>query len=222
MMIVGTIHSAPALKFDSFDLYLGQTWITNAFTTDSAGNPVQGSDASPIRFTAGGGFRIELATGHNFAPNGMIYRQEYVDLDAYDKTVPTQIETGSAVGNIGVLLSFIIAAPYLFEFTVPEWTRWRFLAGASPTIVLRMPVAAVDGSKAGPPAAYFWRQARYFYPEIFIETDYLFSDLYEIGFVARWMLPIYNIWDDGEQTPFLDESMLNLGLVIRLPLGSDE
>lgn len=208
-----------AFELDSLDFFLGNTWIHNGFKVDSDGNDVQGSNADPLVLSGGAGVLIPVARRQYLSPSITFYTYEYAALSTYDKTVPTSIETGSEVGDIAPLLSLIISSPYLVEFTVEDWTAWRLLTGFSPTLVFRIPVGTVDGTDAGPPAAYFRQNGRFIYPEVYLETDYDLSDRFDIGFVTRWFIPIYNLWDSGETTPFFDENMVHFGLSIRLKFG---
>lgn len=194
-------------------------WIYNGFTETDDGIPVQGSDVSPIRFSAGVGMELAVAPRHSLQPEVWIYQQEYIELNAYDKVVPTQIETGSAVGDIANTISLAIELPWVYTLTVPRIEDWSFAGRAGLALIFRIPIAGVDGSKAGPVAAY-WFAGRFVYPYLGVGADYRFADRMTIGAGLNWYVPIYNAWDGGEQTGFLDETMLRYGLRVRFLFGA--
>ncbi len=194
-------------------------WLYNGFTEDEDGNAVQGSDISPIRISFGVGVEIELSEQGSLQPELWFYLQEYIALDAYDKTVPTQIETGSAVGDIANTLSLALEIPWVYTLTFPDAPDWSVSGRGGLALVFRIPVAGVDGSDAGPVAGY-WIAGRFLYPYIGVGADYRFTDRMEIGAGVSWYVPVYNLWDGGEQTGFLDETMLRYGLTVRYRLES--
>ncbi len=216
-LTLGTgLQRTGALAIKGYELHAGQTWIYNGFTTDSDGNAVQGSDVSPIRFTAGGGVRMEIVPGWEIAPGALVFRQEYLSLEAHDKTVPTQIESGSVLGDIASILTVIVGSPFLYVRPIPGTESLTVSAGASPSLVFRIPLSGIEGGRAGTVASYFVRQLRFVMPELTVQADYRFSELFDFGVNVRWFIPVYNAWDDGEQTGFLDETLLYMGMVIRL------
>jgi hypothetical protein len=75
-------------------------WMYNGFTETAAGEPVQGSEVSPIRMSFGAGLELRFTERMSFEPQGWLFMQEYIALNAYEKTVPTQIETGSSRGDV--------------------------------------------------------------------------------------------------------------------------
>jgi len=216
LVTLATSAHVYSLAIEGYELHAGQSWIYNGFTTDDSGNPVQGSDVSPIRFTAGGAVRLKLFPGWELAPGMLLFRQEYLSLDAYDKTVPTQIESGGVLGDVASILTVIASSPFYYVRPIPGTDRFTVSAGASPSLVFRIPLSGIDGSRAGPVAGYFFRQLRFLMPELAVQTDYRFSDRFDIGVTVRWFIPIYNAWDTGEATGFLDENLLYIGTVIRL------
>ncbi|SIQ33785.1 hypothetical protein SAMN05920897_10761 [Alkalispirochaeta americana] len=196
------------------------TWIYNGFTTDSDGESVQGSDTSPLRMTFGIGLELSLGEKNRLEPNLWVYTQEYAALRDHDKTVPTQIETGSSVGDIANTLGIALSLPWLYTLPWPDHEAWRLSAGGGITLIFRIPLEAIDGSDASPVTEY-WIAGRFFYPHLQAAADYRLTDTLEVGAGLEWYIPAYNLWvDNREDTPFLDETMLRFGLRLRHRLGS--
>lgn len=194
------------------------TWIYNGFTVDGDGTPVQGSDVSPLKLSFGAGFELRLTDRFALEPEVWILTQEYVALNAYDKTVPTQIETGNQVGDIANTVTLAFSVPAVYVWNPPAAPSWTFDGGAGLALIYRIPVSAVDDSRAGPVSLY-WISGRFLYPEVRVAASYEISDGFEIGTGLTWYVPIYNIWGRNEDSPFLDETMLRYGLRVRWILG---
>lgn len=190
------------------------TWIYNGFTEDSDGEPVQGSDVSPLRMTFGAGAEITLNEQHRLEPQLWVYMQEYAALREYDKTVPTQIETGSVPADVANTLGLAIAVPWLYTLPWPPLLDWQFSVGAGLALIFRIPVNEIDDSDGSAVGSY-WIGGRFLYPHLNLVADYRFNDQYEIGAGLEWYLPVYNLWAQEETAPFLDETMLRFGLRLR-------
>jgi hypothetical protein len=194
------------------------TWMYNGFTETEDGDAVQGSDVSPLRMTFGAGFELRLNSTMSIEPEGWLFIQEYIALKDYDKTVPTQIETGSAVGDIAQTIGLGVTVPFVYTWQ-PDWTdRWRFDGRAGLGLVYRIPVGGVDGTDPGPVGIY-WIAGRFVYPQIGVAADYQFTDRIRVGLGLDWFIPLYNLWDSDEPTPFLDETMLRWGVRVRWDVG---
>lgn len=199
------------------------TWIYNGFTEDSDGEPVQGSDVSPLRMTFGLGAHIGLGPRHRLEPQLWLYLQEYAALHAYDKTVPTQIETGPVVGDVVNTLGLAVALPWMYVIPlehVGEDTvhSWDISVGGGLAAIFRIPLNGIDGSDTDGVGEY-WIE-RILYPFITTAVDYHLTDRVQIGGGAEWYLPVYNAWVDSEKAvPFLDETMVRLGLRLRYQLS---
>ena len=204
----------PAFQLSGLFLTAMPTWIYNGFTEDSEGNNVQGSDVSPLRMTFGGGAEVSLNERHRFEPQLWFYLQEYAALRSYDKTVPTQIETGAVVGDIANTLSIALALPWLYTFPWPVAEGWRFSAGLGVAFIFRIPLQDIDGTDGGAVGSY-WIDGRFLYPQLNLAADYSLSERYQIGAGVEWYVPVYNGWAQTEPAPFLDETMLRLGLRVR-------
>ncbi|MFW5828198.1 MAG: hypothetical protein ACOCU4_08900 [Alkalispirochaeta sp.] len=189
-------------------------WMYNGFTETAEGEPVQGSEVSPIRMSFGAGFELRFTERLSFEPQGWLFRQEYVALDAYDKTVPTQIETGNQVGEIANTVGLALSVPLVYSLS-PEWApSWEFHGSVGLSLIYRIPVRRIDGSNAAPVGRY-WIAGRFIYPDMGIAADYRFSDRIQVGAGITWYIPSYNAWGRTEDTPFLDETMLRYGLRVR-------
>ncbi|MFP4151957.1 MAG: hypothetical protein ACLFR8_04600 [Alkalispirochaeta sp.] len=197
------------------------TWMYNGFTETADGDAVQGSDVSPLRMSFGAGFELRFFDTVSLEPEGWLFMQEYIALDEHDKTVPTQIETGSAVGDIANTIGLGISLPFVYTWE-PAWAeRWQFDGRAGLGLVYRIPIAGIDGTDAGPVGLY-WIAGRFIYPLFGIAADYQFTDRIQVGIGLDWFVPLYNIWDSDEETPFLDETMLRWGARVRWDVGRGE
>jgi len=208
--------SAYGLNFTDLRLHAGPVWIGNAYTVDENGDPVQGSDVSPINFTLGAATRIELGNRLAVVPGIDFFWQEYLKTDS-GKVVPTQIETGSYVGPIAGVLGVIISTPFQYEWQVKE--AWTVGGGVSPSLVFRIPLQSIEGSSLGQITPYFFSSGRFFMPELQGFFAYDFSDRVTFGLTTRFFLPIYNVWD-SYSIPIWDEMMIlaDLSIAFKLPL----
>lgn len=225
VLAAGTVGSADGQSLFGIrisELYASamQTWIYNGFTKTSDGTPVQGSDVSPIRMSFGAGFELRLTDALSFEPEVWILTQEYIALDQYDAVVPTQIETGSQVGDIANTLTLAFSIPAVYTLS-PAWAgSWSFDGRAGIALIYRIPVGAVDGSSVGPVSVY-WVAGRFIYPTLGLSADYRISERLEAGVGLTWYVPFYNIWSRQEEMPFLHETMLRYGLRVRWIIGGE-
>ena len=204
--------AANALEVGELDLHLGQAWIGNGYTTDSDGEPVQGSDVSPLNFTGGLGVDLEFAPRVRFAPTLFFYWQEYLET-ASGKAVPTQIETGTTAGNIAGSAGLILSIPYLYELRLSE--ELAILAGASPSLVLRLPAQPIEGSELAGLYEYFFSEARFLQPEITGSFLYRLNETVRFGLNLRVFFPLHNLWTQYE-VEFFDEAIILPNLELRL------
>lgn len=205
--------AATAIRLGRIFVTAMPAWIYNGFTRDSDGNNVQGSDVSPLRMTIGAGTAITLSERNRLEPQLWFYMQEYAALRDYDKTVPTQIETGVFTGDIANTLSIAISIPWQYTLPWPRAPEWDISAGLGAALIFRIPIEAIDGSKAGKVGAY-WIDGRYIYPQVNLSLDYRLNERYSFGGGVEWFIPIYNGWAQSEPAPFLDETMIRMGLRI--------
>lgn len=212
--IEGGIGGVYALELGELYFTAMPTWIYNGFTEDSDGDPVQGSDVSPLRMTFGGGIEITINRDHRLEPQLWIYLQEYAALRDHDKTVPTQIETGSVVGDVANTLGIALSLPWLYTIPWAPNEDWRFSAGAGLALIFRIPISEIDGSDGSEVGSY-WIGGRFIYPQINLAADYRITDDLAVGAGLEWYIPFYNLWADEVGAPFLDETMIRFGLRLR-------
>ncbi len=193
----------------------GPLWMYNGFTTTSAGESVQGSDVSPLKTSLGAGVEVPLTAVISVEPEGWLFMQEYIALKAYPKTVPTQIETGAAVGDIASTLGVGLSLPLTFSWQSTRLDRWSIGARGGVGLVFRIPLSGIDGTDPGAVGRY-WITGRFVYPQVGIAMDYRLNDDVLIGAVCDWLIPLYNSWDSDVSTPFLDETMIRAGVRLRL------
>ena len=195
------------------------TWMYNGFTKTEDGDSVQGSDVSPLRMALGAGADLTLSSTTSLEPELWFFLQEYIALKEYNKTVPTQIETGSVVGDIAQTLGVGLSVPWVYTWKHAWADRWSFDGKAGLSFVFRIPLSGVDGTDAGPVGGY-WIAGRFLYPQLGLGGNYQLTDTLQVGAGLDWYIPIYNLWDDDEPTPFLDETMLRWGLRVRWAVGT--
>ncbi len=203
----------PAFEYAGYEFHLGQAIILNGYRVDSAGDIVQGSDVSPIRFAVGGGARFSLSESWFFSPSVRFFGQEYILLKDSGKAVPTQIETGAELGSIAGTLGVIMGFPFTWEYAFAE--KVAFGLGASPSLLFRIPVVPIDGTEIGELRSYFLRAGRFLAPEFFGSVAYAVSERTRAVLSIRTTIPVYNLWSAFD-TPFWDELMIIPTLTIRV------
>ncbi len=205
---------AQFLELDSFTAHIGQTLIVNTYTEDADGDPVQGSDVSPLRLTIGGGARFRLSGPWRASVWLHLWSQEYLETPE-GPVVPTQIETGSAAGeSLAKTLGIMFGFPFFYDWQPAGTPGFSFGGGFSPTFVFRIPYAGIDGAEPDGVRSYYLSSLRFFYPETMIYGEYQFSEAVRLGLTVRALWPIYNAWD-GEATTFLDETLVSFLFGVR-------
>ncbi|MFP4432108.1 MAG: hypothetical protein ACOCW6_04990 [Spirochaetota bacterium] len=205
-------RNATALEFQTLDINFGQLWIGNAYKEDEAGDPIQGSDVSPLNLAGGVGTLVEIVPGVTLNPAVDFFWQEYL-LTESGKVVPTQIETGTAVGPIAGSLGIILSVPYVHSITVSE--ELELALGASPSFLLRFPLRPIEGSDTGELSSYFYSSGRFFYPELQTKLFYSLTDTASLGFSLRIFVPVHNLWDEYD-VAFWDELMIFPQIAVRI------
>lgn len=208
ILVAPAVSFAQSFGLDSFIGEIGQTLIVNTYTEDSDGNPVQGSDVSPLRLTMGGGARFTVSGPWHAGVLIHLWIQEYLQTRE-GPVVPTQIETGSAAGeSLARTLGIMLSLPFSYQWAPAATPDFRFGGGLSPSLVFRIPYTGIDGTEPDGVRSYYLSSARYFYPETFISGEYRFTERLNLTLHIRALWPIYNLWD-GEDTTFLDETLLS-------------
>lgn len=201
-------------RFESLDFHIGETLIVNRYTEDSDGEPVQGSDVSPLTFTMGGGGRFALPGGWRAGISVDLWTQEYLETPE-GPVVPTQIETGAAAGeSLAKTVGIMVALPFLYHWEPEATGAFSFGGGVSPTFVFRIPYSGIDGANPDGVRRYYLSSGRFFYPETMIYSEYTVNERLRFGLHIRALWPLYNSWD-GEDTPALDETLVSVLLGVR-------
>ncbi len=195
-----------AVELVGYDLRIGQTWIGNGYRTDGSGAAVQGSDVSPIRLLAGAGFPLRIRETLLVTPAIDFYLQEYL-ATPNGKVVPTQIETGTAAGDLATTLGILVSAPVTREWRVGE--NLRLGAGGGIALLIRLPIGPIEGSDTGPLWDYFYAGVRFLYPEAQGTLTYELSNRIEVGGMLRLLLPVHSLWSEYD-VPAWDATMIAL------------
>lgn len=205
---------AQSIRLDSLDFHLGETLIVNGFTEDAEGEPVQGSDVSPLTFTMGGGARFAFPGGWRAGLSVDLWTQEYLETPQ-GPVVPTQIETGSAAGeSLAKTIGLVVGLPFFYHWEPPATGDFHFGGGISPSFVFRLPYSGIDGAKPDGVREYYLSEGRFFYPETMLYGEYVLNERLRFGLHIRALWPLYNSWD-GEDTAALDEMLLSFLLGVR-------
>lgn len=214
LLVVSCVSTpdAGALEFQTLDVNFGQLWIGNAYKEDEAGDPIQGSDVSPLNLAGGVGTLVEVVPGLTLNPAIDFFWQEYLLTDS-GKAVPTQIETGTAVGPIAGTLGIILSVPYVHAITLSD--ELKLFLGASPSLLLRFPLRPVEGSDTGELSSYFYSSGRFFYPELQTKLFYTLTETVSLGFSLRIFLPVHNLWNEFD-VAFWDELMIFPHIAVRI------
>lgn len=202
--------SASAVNVTDIDARLGLLLMSNGYVTDSAGNQVQFSEVSPLLGAVGGDVALSINSRFSFRPALDIYGLEYAET-ASGKVVPTQAETK----NAALVLSLLLSSPFSISWQLnPALT---ISAGFSPTLLIRFPVISYGSPDLTAITSYFYKDARFVYPEFDGTFDYAFRTWLHIVVNLRVLLPVFHIWD-GESVPFTDQMVVAGSILLRFPL----
>jgi hypothetical protein len=226
-LIAGIGHTPGALELETLYVRQALEWIGNAYTRDADGNPVQGSEASPLLSFPGLGVGLRLSELLSLEPGLQIYAKDYIYIEAASKAVPTQIETGPAAGPVGSVVGFIVSPSFRFGWALGNGRDTSGNAegsssstgvtagfGATPNFLIRL-VFPIEGSDVSPIRRYLFGSARFFRPSVSGFLDYRFSDRFGVGVELRSLIPVHHIWD-GESLPFWDQ--MHVGGALRISL----
>lgn len=198
--------SAGAFEVEGIDLRLGYVYTFNEYQG-------QGSEGEPLDSYAGIGLPLRFTP----IPIGLgltidvLYREYLVTSDG--PVVPTQIETGADAGvGVGGALGLFFGAPV--SLSLKPIDTLTVAVGASPTIVLRIPVRSIEGETSAM-KPYFLD--RLFFPEAFLSVVYDYSENWSFGFTGRWLIPVFNA-NLETSLPFRDQMMIGVQLTIRRQL----
>lgn len=211
LIALSVVHAGHAWTVAGIDVRGGVTWIGNGYREYPDGTTVQGSDVSPLRPFLGAGVPLQLSPTLVFTPALDLFRQEYLAVQD-GKVVPTQIETGSAAGDLAATLGIVLSLPLSYEWRPAE--RFTLGVGGGPTLVFRLPLGPIDGSDASPLWDYFFSDLRFLYPEAQFLLRYAASERIEVGGLLRVLWPVAPIITDYD-VPLWDEMKIALMATVR-------
>lgn len=212
--IAGVATPLAGFEFHSVQLTLAETWIGNGYQTTEGGDPVQGSDVSPLRFTIGGATRVGFGKWLQFRPGLAVLWQEYLLTDS-GKVVPTQIETGTSVGPLAGTLVTVLRLPWVYEHSFSN--ELVLGGGAGMSFPFHWPVSPIEGSDVSGLWDYFYGSLRFVSPELQGYLSYPIGEQTSFGVDLHWLLPWHNLWD-GFEVPFWDGMQVSLGLSLHYRL----
>mgnify|MGYP006274712391 CR=1 FL=1 len=204
------LSAVPTFSFEleSIDLRTGLAWIGNTDTS-------QGSETSPLVVLPGAGVSFRLSNVVRFAPSVEFHLDEYALVDS-GRAVPTQIETGSAVGPIALVGGVMVATPWYFGFfPIPEL---ELAAAVSPTVFFRFPLFGIETSDTTAIGNYLMGQGRFVFPELRLFAGFRRSESVAFTAEARVLFPLFNAWI--QEAPSLPDQLIvtgGVGLRIFLP-----
>ena len=201
---------ASALSVTDIDVRLGLMWIGNAYTVDSSGNAVQFSAVSPLTGTVGIDLGIPLSSSLTFRPGLDLFGIQYYETPG-GKVVPTSIEAPNAL----LMIDALVSLPVVYTWNLGN--SWSLSAGASPSLLFRIPFIPYGDPDVGAITAYMYKSLRFFYPEIQGSLLYDFQKRFQFGITLRGLAPIFHLWD-GEGVAFWDQLMVSGILFLRFSL----
>lgn len=208
LSVTGASHAVTVV---GVDVRGGVAWIGNGYREYPDGTTVQGSDVSPLRPLLGAAVPLQFSPHAVFTPALDLFWQDYLAVED-GKVVPTQIETGSAAGDIAGTLGVILSLPVTYEWRTGE--RFTLGAGGGLALVLRLPLGPIDGSDASPLWNYFYSDLRFLYPEAQFALRYEASETIEVGGLLRVLWPVAPLITDYD-VPFWDEMKIALMTTVR-------
>ncbi len=223
LTIAATSAAAQTFIFEGLEFRAGMLWIGNSFTETGDGESVQGSDVSPLRFSPGISALFKLPGLWRISPGVDFFYQEYLRPkdQPYDKVVPTQIEAGTVEGDIAGTFGMLLSFPIGPEFRPAE--DWRLSFAFSPTLTLRFPLVAIEGSDTGGHYQYFFSNGRFLTPELRLRAGYQMSPRVEAAVLLRGLYPVANLYADLEDgVAWWDEMMVGITLSIAYRFGGAE
>lgn len=207
LAVAGEATAGPALNLRG-----GLIWVGNAYREEYTGEYIEGSDVSPLLTFTGAAFDIPLGRTFRLSPGVDIWYKDYVFTEG--RAVPTQIETGPAVGQIAGTFGFVVSIPIEARFAVARGLSLH--AGIGPAALLRAPIFPIEGSDTDELVEYFYADGRYFYPELRAGGDYEVSERVGIRFELRGFAPFGRIYAGDNGLPWWDQVMTSGQVGMRL------
>lgn len=204
------VSHASAASITDIDVHPGMLLLSNGYTVDSSGNPVQFSEVSPLLGSIGGDFGLGLGGPWSLRPGLDVYGVEYA-ASTSGKVVPTQLETADSA----LYISTLVSSPIVITWKLNE--SLALSTGFSPTILVRFPLITYGSPDLATITSYMYKDARFLYPEVRVGVDYAFRDWVHFGFTLRALFPVFHFWD-GEAVPFTDQMIVSGALMLRFPL----
>lgn len=179
---------------------------------------INGVEASPIVHNYGAAVSLPLGPGLAFEPGLDLFYDEYVYIASIGRAVPTQMETGSAVGPLAGVLGVSVDLPFNFRVSVSETFHFDFLAGL--TAWFRLPVAPLDGTTAdelGMLGDSMNGLLKWLLPQAGAGFGVALDQTTELVFSIRLHVPLWHLWDE-RGLDFWDSNLVWTRLGIKIGL----
>ncbi len=206
-LVAGEVAAGPALNLRG-----GLIWIGNAYREEYTGRYIEGSDVSPLLTFAGAAFDVPLGSTFRLSPGIDIWYKDYVFTEG--RAVPTQIETGPAVGQVAGTFGIVVSIPIEARFALGGGLSIH--GGIGPAVLLRAPIFPVEGSDTDQLVDYFYSNGRFFHPELRAGGDYEVSERIGIRFELRGFAPFGRIVTGNDGLPWWDQLMISGQVGMRL------
>jgi hypothetical protein len=197
---------------------LGMTWQGQSYSTiwDGIGPSPNGIETNPLYLQFNIAAHYYTTTTEHFDFGLDFHIDEYVFRSDLGRAFPTQIETGAETGPIATVLALIPRASYTWDIAISKDIFLGISTGLS--LVFRIPISALDNS-TGIEAigTYLNRSLKFLYPEFGLNLRFPLSESLQFGPWLRTLVPVHNLWN-GENLPFWDNWIVNLGLYIEIQL----
>lgn len=215
-----------ALELEAYTLGFGQAWTGNGYVPGNSFDfEVTGSETMPIDGFFSMGVRLLFLEDGFISQDGAFSLSPRVEvgfrryaLFESGRVSPAPVETGQvAEGNTlgpgsGDVLTVRVPAWFTYELRFENGSA--FYTAASPTIVVRFPVANFslrdeDSSLSGM-YGYFFGNLRFLSPEIGIGYRFRMSDYVEVGLGLEYGFSVFDLFDTNY--PVFDQMRLGAGV----------
>ncbi len=212
MCVLVLVVAGEASAEQALNLRGGLIWIGNAYREEYTGRYIEGSDVSPLLTFLGAAYDIPLGSPFRLSPGIDIWYKDYAFTEG--RAVPTQIETGPAVGQIAGTFGLVVSMPIEARFALGG--GFSLHGGIGPAVLLRVPIFPIEGSETDQLVEYFYGEGRFFYPELRAGGEYEVSDRISVRAELRGFAPFGRLLSGDDGLPWWDQLMTSGQVGLRL------
>jgi hypothetical protein len=208
-LLLASAFALPAIEIESYVVGFGQAWTGNAHLPEN-GFDVTGSEAMPIDGFFSFGVRLLLIEDGFISPEGILSMSPRAELGyrryalfESGRVSPAPVETGVVVedGVIGPGSADVLTVrlPVSFAYELRFQNQAAFYTTASPTIVLRFPVANMSIRDSETDLlgmyGYFLGGLRFLMPELGLGYRFRMSDFLEVDLALEYGFSLVDLFD---------------------------